>query len=253
MAYQQPDTALHHLKMAYSYLEDARKVGEKIKEANSSVSAQQLAILVNAANHLNQARTLDPNEVLWVDEEKNQTRTKIDQDFLNGEVLLVEGVAHLNTALDHSSHYIYGDNRVYKPTFRAGSESLIKARDALVKALTYRPYSEEALKFLAKTYYHLGDAENYRKTLERHIQIRPENIELHKQMEDLSARPPHPLFSKPGFEPKMHHVLLGCIFFGVLLLILAAATQSGAPVGMGIFFFAIGGFGFWVREKLGFG
>lgn len=250
MAYTEPDTALHHLKMAKSYLDDATDLVKPGGEASESVATEQLGLLAQAAEHLNRARAIDPDEVLFVKDDKLTEREKLDQDYLNGSILLHEGVAHLNASLDAQSHYKYTDGTINKPQYKAGVARLEKARDALEKSLTYRSHSGDVLTFLAKTYQQLGDYQNYRRVLERHLEHSPDDISLHKQIKALNQNPVlQPAFQTPGFTFTFGKYLVGLIIAGVALIVLAIVAGSGNAAGWGIVFLVLAGASAFFREK----
>jgi len=250
MAYNEPDTALHHLKMAKAYLDEAEKHGAKEKNANQFVSDAEIKSLLEAAHHLNNARAIDPNEVLWVEDPKDKTRTKIDQDFLNSKVLLMEGVAHLNAARDLSTKHRNTDGSVVRKVYKEGVGRLEQARDALEKSLNYRSYSDDALNFLAKAYLRLGDQQNCRRVLERHLEVSSDDIELHKQIKELDAGSvPGPLFRAPSFSISFPTIMSFTTIAAIGLFILAIVQHSGAPVGPGILLLLGSAAGFWLYEK----
>ncbi len=250
MAYTEPDTALHHLKMAKSYLDDANNLAKPGDQASESVAAEQLQLLAQAAEHLNKARAIDPSEVLLVKDDKLTEREKLDQDYLNGTILLHEGVAHLNAALDAQSGYKYTDGSINKPRYKAGVARLEKARDALEKSFTYRAHSGDVLTFLAKAYQQLGDSQNYRRVLERHLQHSPDDIALHKQIKVLTQNPVlYPAFQTPGFTFTFGKYLVGLIVAGVALIVLAIVMGSGNAAGWGIVLLILAGASAFFKEK----
>jgi tetratricopeptide (TPR) repeat protein len=250
MPYQEPDTALHHLKMAKSYLDDAERTGDISEHASQVVSESQLQALAKAAEHLNKARAIDSNEVLAVEDEKKGTKEKFDQDYLNGHVLLIEGVAHINSANHIWSYAKRSDGTIIRKSYREGVAYLEKARDVLEKALIYRPHSTEILKFLATAYHDLGDLANYRRILERHVELSPDEMGLHKNLRDLTeGYRPQPSFERPHFKLSLHGALTAMTIGGVALFILAAISRSGAPVGFGVVLLIIAFIGFWLKEK----
>jgi tetratricopeptide (TPR) repeat protein len=250
VAYKQPDTALHHLKMAKSYLDDADKQGAQDKKPNRVISDAQINILAQAAHHLNKAREIDPNEVLWI-EEKNE-KIKLDQDTLNGDVLLSEGIAHLNAALFISNTFSNIDGTFDKRPNKDGMSRLEQARDALEKAIKYRPYSDQSYKFLAQVYGALGDLQNYRRILERHVEISPDNIEVHKQLAALeNQKYPTARFRQKPFTISFPTVMSLLFVLGIVLIIVAIASHDFNPAGFGIVLFIVAGIGFKVYETFG--
>jgi tetratricopeptide (TPR) repeat protein len=247
VAYKQPDTALHHLKMAKSYLDEADKQGEQDKKPNRVLSDAQINILAQAAHHLNKAREIDPSELLWI-EEKNE-KIKLDQDTLNGDVLLSEGVAHLNAAVFISNTFGNIDGTFNKGHYKAGVSRLEQARDALEKAIKYRPYSDQTYKFLAQVYGALGDIHNYRRILERHVEISPDNIEVHKQLAALAnLKYPSTRFRQKPFSLSVPTMLSLSFLAGIILIIVAIASHNFNPAGFGIILLIASGIGFKIYE-----
>lgn len=234
VAYKEPDTALFHLQMAKSYLDEASSASAISKDASRAVSDMQLRSLLQAAEHLNKARAIDPQEALWIDDEKAGTKTKADQDYLNGEVLLHEGIAHLNASNDVWSNYKNLDGRVDRIKYRQGVSFLEQARTALEKAAQYRPYSTEVLRFLAQVYQGLGDADNFRRAVERHVELAPDDMTLHKTMKDLNAGwKPEPSFDKPPII-SLNVALALCIPLGFVLTTIGGNTGIRPILSLGL-------------------
>jgi len=147
VAYQAPDTALHHLKMAKAYLDEADKEVAKDKKPDEFVSEAKIRALAKAARHLNRAREIDPNEVLWVEDEEDEVGITLDQDYLNGRVLVKEGIAHLNAVHYISNSFRCLDGTVDRESYKKAIGRLHNARIALEKALTYIPASETRTNF----------------------------------------------------------------------------------------------------------
>ena len=255
MAYEEPDTALHHLKMAKSYLDEAGLTAEISNDASWVVSDLQLRSLVQAALHLNKARDIDPKEVLWIEDKKTGTKERYDQDYLNGDVLLYEGVAHLNTSNALWSRYADPYGKIDRPAYRQCTLFLEKARDTLEKAARYRPYSTEIHRHLANVYEGLGDFDNYRRVVERRVELDPDNMALHKTMKDLNAGwTPSPSLQKPPSLTFNGAVVL-CGLLGVAIFLFGAflnATRlSGFGALLGFFAFAFLILKIIWREKFG--
>jgi hypothetical protein len=90
-------SALYHLKMAKSYLDEARDFDKDNKNASQYASESQIKILSKAATHLSKARGLDPTAVLPVEDKKDKTVINCSQDVLTALVLAQEGlVARVN-------------------------------------------------------------------------------------------------------------------------------------------------------------
>jgi len=250
VTYKEPESAVHHLKMAKAYLDDADEIAKKEDKPNKFASEAEIKALTQAAEHLNKARAIDPNEVLWIEEGKDKEKVKLDQDYINGRVLLKEGIAHLNAALD-ISQYRNIDGTSDRRHYNEGTARLQQACAALEQALTYRPYSDDVLDKLATTYRRLGDTQNYRRILERHVEISPDNMGLHKQIEELNASPqPTPLLRRAGFSISAPTIFSGMLVLGIALIILGIATKTFNPAGWGIVFLLVSGAGFWLYENV---
>lgn len=196
MAYEEPDTALHHLKMAKSYMDEAQVSLEKIDQPSEFFSEMQLKSLAQAAVHLNKARAIDPTEVLWVEYEKEDVQLKLTQDYITSRVLACEGAAHLNSAGAIWTTYQDSDGKTDRNQYAAGVRHLERGRDTLLKALTYNSYSHDGLRLLQAAYFRLGDKHNCRRILERRIELEPDNLTLHKEIKELSSQ----LTIKPYFD-----------------------------------------------------
>jgi tetratricopeptide (TPR) repeat protein len=288
MAYKPPNTASYHIQMARSFYDEARKVDEEaptvgdirahmprngaladihVSDAdihNASqqrVAEDQLKSLRKAIEHLNQARALDPGAIVSYpsqnkEEAEQGIKLKATVDQMYAKVLSLEGIAHLNIATaiqtDHSDGTM---NRKYR---REGIDHLEAGRDAFIKSLKYDPYASHAKHYLETAYYYLGDSANYaifrdqkRTELQRQIDSDPENIELHKQMQQLIQGPgmARPLFGSAGFSISLRGVLTGMLLFGIFFIILGIATNSGT-IGLGIFLLVVAAIVAWTKEKL---
>ena len=233
MAYQAPETAEHHLKMAKAYLDEAKATLAAAKDASQYISQVQLKDLAEAAQHLNKARAIDPNATLVVEDKEDGARITYKQDFLAGLLLLHEGVAHLNITNAISGTYDGTQAGVPRKSRKEGIRSLEKARDSLEKSLIYNPYHEDALKFLYMTYQRLGDRTKARQILERRIELKPEDMSLHREIRTFDqTRTLSPMFQSPGIS---FSVVMRCVLaFGVVLLILALPVGSWSMAIWGI-------------------
>jgi tetratricopeptide (TPR) repeat protein len=255
MAYKEPETALHHLKMANSYLDDAQRTIESTKDASQFISQLQMRSLAEAAQHLNKARAIDPTEVLWVDDEKENVRLKMDQDYLTSRVLVYEGVAQINSAREIWTTYEDTDGKINRSKYNDGVRNLELARDTLEKALKYNPVSADGLNFLQLAYQYLSDAQNFRRILERRIELRPDDIALHKQIKELNQNPVlTPYFKKPPLISFTAALWLS-VPIGLILATIGVNTGFTPLLALGMILFW-GPIAFWIlkiiwRENFG--
>lgn len=257
MAYKEPDTALHHLKMAKSYMDNADSRLNMDSGVLKVFSEQQLELLAKAAEHLNRARAIDPTEVLLVPDEKNNERVTFTQDFMTARVLLHEGIAHINSARDMDGRYKDHKGRVVEAKYREGVGYLENARDALEKSLTFNSYGRDALRFLQMSYQNLGDEPNFRRILERRVELYPEDIGIHREIEYHDEHPgikpmfeasSSPTFGMPFFLD-FERVMFIAIGFGFFLIILAFPAKS-FDLGMWGFILMLSAvFILWVEQK----
>jgi tetratricopeptide (TPR) repeat protein len=250
MAYEPPATALHHLKMAKAYLDDYRGYVDDAPDAFSSIGPHISAILERAAEHLKKARAIDPAEVLWVEDAKENVKYKYTQDFLASEALCYEGNMLLNNAKYIESKYNDSEGKINRGKRAQGIQFLERAREVLLKSLTYNSVNSDALLYLGLAYLYLGDGDSYRSVLERRLKLDPDNILLHKAFE--TANEPggyEPLFSNPPII-SLNAALALSIFSGFIIFGVGAANRIApfAPIGLLLFFGPIAYW--WFKRKL---
>ena len=182
-----PSPALHHLKLAKAYLDEARGDFFSKGEVSQYASEAQLKIATKAAEHLNKARILDPHAGLWVEDKPGDGKYQLTQDYLNSRVLAIEGVAFLNTAHDIlaqcETYMLNHEGKPDRGKENTGKRYLERARDALEKSLTYSATQEEALTFLSIAYRELGDKENYKRIMQKRVAINDDDMEAHKALD----------------------------------------------------------------------
>jgi hypothetical protein len=231
--------ALHHLKLAKAYLDEARGEVFSKGEVSQYLSEAQLKVATKAAEHLNKARQLDPHAGLWVEDKPGDGKYQLTQDYLNSRVLAIEGVAFLNTAHDiHAQCQTYILNHDGKPDRakeRDGRDYLERARDALEKSLKYSAAHEEALKFLSQTYRELGDKENYQRVMQKRVQINADDMEAHKALDRIDESDAvHDIFSTPRSIHWTFNKVLGLsMLVGFFLCAIAMPANLTALGGIG--------------------
>jgi tetratricopeptide (TPR) repeat protein len=190
-----------HLELANSYLDDAQAALNSAKTPSTFIVERTAKPLSKAADHLNKAREIDPNEFLWVESDEDKAvRLRFTQDIFASRILLCEGVAALNAA-----HAINTDNDTYRlnhgradrSLVRTGNAYLISARDALEKSLKFSVGHKDTLKFLTQTYRELGEKDKYKRLLEKRIELYPDDIAAHKELDQIDD----PDFLSPLFTP----------------------------------------------------
>ena len=188
MAYQAPETAEHHLKMAKAYLDEATDTKDSKGDANRFISEMQIKALSKAANHLDRARAVDPTAVLKVEDEKTKETIGISQDVLSSQVLLQEGYASINTARDLLSSATGRYEGVNRKELAQSLAAYKKAAVGLEKSLKYNPYSSQTLIGLTQIYEAIGDKPNYKRVVERRLELDPNDMQAHKLIEAMHER-----------------------------------------------------------------
>jgi tetratricopeptide (TPR) repeat protein len=243
--------ALHHLKMAKAYLDEARDTDKNSKEANRYVSEAQVAALSKAATHLNKARELDPTAVLEVEDKEKKTVLRYNQDFLTGLVLCHEGLASINAGRDLLMQATSFE-KIDTTKLRESESKYISARDALEKSLKYNPYDDDALKFLTDVYSTLADKENYRRIIVERIKQNSDDMDAHKSLDRMSD--PNfkmdSIFKQPLFTWTFNKVLVLTMVLGFLLIPIAANAHLTVVGGAACFMVVIPPIIWWLRGYL---
>jgi len=237
--------ALQHLKLAKAYLDEARAEVSSKDEVSRYASEAQLKVATKAAEHLNKARQLDPDAVIWVEDKPGDGKYKLTQDYLNSRVLTIEGVAFLNTAHDIlaqcETYALNHDGKPDRGKEAEGKGYLERARDALEKSLKYSPAHEQALKFLSKTYRELGDKENYKRIMQKRVTINADDMEAHKALDRIDEPDAvFDVFNSPRTIRWTFNKVLGLsMLIGFLLVAIAAPANLSVLGGIGSFMFVI--------------
>jgi tetratricopeptide (TPR) repeat protein len=251
MAEESP--ALHHLKLVKAYIDEARLTQASEKTASAYISEVALKSLSKAAEHLNKARELDPNEVLWVEDKPGDGKYQLTQDFLHARVLTGEGICALNSAHEmqykNNTYLLNHDGKIDREAIATGNRYLASARDAFEKALKYSPAHQDALVYLSKTYRELGDKENYRRVLQQRVQITPDDMNAHKELDQVDDPDfVTPILTTQRFKKITLNGYLGLSMILGFMVILAA--ESRGPIGaIGYLMFAGPPLIWWYRRN----
>jgi hypothetical protein len=235
-----PSSAMvqHHLKMAYSYLTDARTQTD-VDISAEFISKSTIDSLTRAAEHLVKAREIDPLAVYWVADKPGEEKYKLSQNFLNAQVLALEAVAHYNAARAIGVKRS-GTESAARKNRRAGKAELEQARIAGERALEYSSVDYNALNCLRHVYEDLGDRDNLRRVVTKLMELRPDDLDIHKEFDSVSDPRwfPDPLFDNPTLIGRLFDLPLRypslAVGISFVILVIGSASSIIAKIGIGL-------------------
>ena len=240
-------SAMHHLNMAKAYLDDVR-IANKAKTITYAGADFQINLLSKAAQHLLEARVIDPHQTLVYEEDGDTF--EFTQDRLNSIVLSDEGMVSFHRAyiahVDFQKYLDQNDNTSARRAASQGTRYFQEATIAFEKALVYHPEHSNTFDFLSQTYRDLGDKENYIRILKRWLEVNPTNMDARKRLDLLDE------FSGALFRPPMmsiNRILVLVTIAGLILATIAGPTQWNGLGSIASFMFVIPLIIIWFRWK----